>query len=65
MGRFLGSIITTPFWIALFFLFTSIGAISFDKMIIGFGKFVGILFRSVDEVQQQDKPVPPRTEEGQ
>jgi NAD/NADP transhydrogenase beta subunit len=65
MGRFLGSIITTPFWIALFFLFTSIGAVSFDKMIIGFGKFVGILFRSVDEVQQQDKPTPPRPEEGQ
>jgi hypothetical protein len=65
MGRFLSSIITTPFWIALFFLFTSIGAVSFDKMIIGFGRFTGIIFRAVDEVQQQEKPVPPRTEEGQ
>lgn len=64
MGRFLGSIITTPFWIALFFLFTSIGAISFDKMIIGFGKFTGIIFRAVDEVQQQEKSAPPAVKEG-
>jgi hypothetical protein len=64
MGRFLSSIITTPFWIALFFLFTSTGAISFDKIIISFGKFTGIIFRAVDEVQQ--KPTPPTArEEGQ
>jgi hypothetical protein len=64
VGRFLSSIITTPFWIALFFLFTSTGAISFDKIIISFGKFTGIIFRAVDEVQQ--KPVPPvAREEGQ
>jgi hypothetical protein len=64
MGRFLSSVITTPFWIALFFLFTSTGAISFDKIIISFGKFTGIIFRAVDEVQQ--KPTPPVVrEEGQ
>jgi hypothetical protein len=65
MGRFFGSIITTPFWIALFFLFTSTGAISFDKMVVGFGKFISIVFRAVDEVQEQQKPAPAKNEEGQ
>jgi hypothetical protein len=64
MGRFLSSIVTTPFWIALFFLFTSTGAISFDKIIISFGKFTGIIFRAVDEVQQKQTP-PVVREEGQ
>jgi hypothetical protein len=64
MGRFLSSVITTPFWIALFFLFTSTGAISFDKIIISFGKFTGIIFRAVDEVQQE-KPTPPARREGE
>jgi hypothetical protein len=66
MGRFFSSLITTPYWIALTFLLVSIGAVSFDKMVIGFGRFVGILFTTIDQVQQEDKPDPPRSlESGQ
>jgi hypothetical protein len=63
MGRFLSSIISAPFWLALLFLVTSIGAVSWDRMIVGFGKFTLILFRAVDETQQQMQPKPPRSQE--
>lgn len=57
--KFINSILMIPLYLALFLLLIGSGAVSLDKTVVTFGRFVGVIFQTVDKMSSDDdSPLP-------
>lgn len=57
--KFINSILMIPLYLALFLLLIGSEAVSLDKTVVTFGRFVGVIFQTVDKMSSDDDaPLP-------
>ncbi len=57
--KFINTILMVPLYLALVILLIGGGAVSLDKTVVTFGRFVGVIFSTVDQMSADDNaPLP-------
>lgn len=52
--KFINTILMVPLYLALFLLLIGSGAVSLDKTVVTFGRFVGTIFQTVDKMSSEN-----------